>query len=365
MDSNNIRIKDIARMAGVSVGTVDRVIHNRGRVSPNALEKIMSVLDKTGYKPNMLARTLGSNKKYLIAAIVPEPSMDEYWEISNEGINEARKEWSQYNIVVQTFYFDLYDKNSFKKSAKDAIETNPDGIIASPVFHHEASDFFTSFTNESIPFVFFNNKIPEVKPFSFIGQDFHQSGKLGAELLDLITDAPGSLGILHIYEDIQNSVHLAQKEAGFKEYFIQNNSREFMITSMDLRNPDKESLRQGLKSLLDDKSIKGLYVTTSNGTYLAANYLRNSNRNDLRLVGYDTLSGNIHYLNEGVIDFLIDQNPRRQAALGISYLANYLSFKKISPEEYLFPLEVITRQNVQSFLNTQPQVSINTAGVMN
>ncbi len=59
----NIRIKDIARLAGVSAGTVDRVLHNRGRVSEEALQKITEVMKQIDYKPNLIARTLGSNKK--------------------------------------------------------------------------------------------------------------------------------------------------------------------------------------------------------------------------------------------------------------------------------------------------------------
>ena len=44
MENKNIRIKDIARLAGVSVGTVDRVLHKRGKVSDKALEKVHAIL---------------------------------------------------------------------------------------------------------------------------------------------------------------------------------------------------------------------------------------------------------------------------------------------------------------------------------
>jgi LacI family transcriptional regulator len=69
----NIRIKDIAKLAGVSVGTVDRVLHNRGRVSDDALKKVTAVMNQIDYKPNLIARTLGSNKNYRIVAIDPDP----------------------------------------------------------------------------------------------------------------------------------------------------------------------------------------------------------------------------------------------------------------------------------------------------
>src|SRR6187431_637589 len=106
----NIRIKDIARLAGVSVGTVDRVLHNRGRVSPEALQKVTSVMEQIDYKPNLIARTLGSNKNYKLAALLPDPKLDPYWAQSNMGILQAQSEWAQYGVQIDLFLFDLHDK---------------------------------------------------------------------------------------------------------------------------------------------------------------------------------------------------------------------------------------------------------------
>ena len=61
---------------------------------------------------------------------------------------------------------------------------------------------------------------------------------------------------------------------------------------------------------------------------------------------------NLKYLRTGTIDFLINQNPKRQAFLGISHLVNHLMFKKKAPAMDLFPLEVITQQNLESYLNS-------------
>ena len=58
-----IRIVDIAKMAGVSVGTVDRVIHNRGRVSEENRKKVQAILEMVHYQPNLMARSLAASKK--------------------------------------------------------------------------------------------------------------------------------------------------------------------------------------------------------------------------------------------------------------------------------------------------------------
>ena len=69
-DCKEIRIVDIAKMAGVSVGTVDRVIHNRGRVSAANYTRVMTVLKEVDYRPNMVARSLASKKVYHICFLL-------------------------------------------------------------------------------------------------------------------------------------------------------------------------------------------------------------------------------------------------------------------------------------------------------
>ncbi|MFZ6011346.1 MAG: substrate-binding domain-containing protein [Bacteroidota bacterium] len=351
--NKKIRIKDIAKMANVSVGTVDRVIHNRGEVSKDSYSKIMGILEKTGYKPNLIARTLGSHKTFRIAAVVPNPQQDEYWGLSNQGIKQAQEEWNQYGVQVQPFYFDLYDKNSFQQVAQSALDTAPDGILMAPIFYQEAAHFFQACKESNIPFVLFNNNLPDAGSLSFIGQDLYQSGRVGAELLHLSQTDDGTYAILHIYDDIHNSVHLYEKEKGFKEYFEEQKGKNFTVKSIDLNYTHEPTLEKELNELLSDTQLKGLLVTTSKGAFVVSKLLEKHGKNGVRLVAYDLLQENLHYLNKGIIDFLINQNSKRQAFMGIGQLANNLLFQKEASPTYLFPLEIISRQNLKTYLNSE------------
>lgn len=351
MNSNNIRIKDIARLAGVSKGTVDRVLHKRGRVSEEAHRKVMKVLEEIDYKPNLLARTLSAHKNYKIIALLPNPKADEYWAHTREGILQAASEWAYYNITVELLFFDQYNKDSFKEKTDDAMASKPDGIITAPIFHDEALVFFERLKNEAIPYVLFNTNIPGAQSLSFIGQDSFHSGKVGAELMYLGQQKGGRLAVLHLDEDLHNSVHLLEKERGFREYFDHKNSLHFEIKETSLR-PNDAGFEERLRDLLKDPQLRGIFVSTSKGTSVVASYLEKRGKQNTRLIGYDILEENLRYLRAGTIDFLINQNPKRQAFLSIAHLANHLIFKKSAPERDLFPLEVITQQNVDSYLNS-------------
>ena len=354
MNSKSIRIKDIAQLSGVSVGTVDRVLHNRGKVSEDALKKVLTVLDQIEYKPNVIARTLGSNKTYTIAALMPDPAQDPYWASSKDGIDQAQTEWTRYGVNIVPYFFDLYEKGSFQQVAEKLTLNNPDGILMAPIFYHETLPFFDRFQSVGIPYVLFNTNIEKVDALSFIGQDLFQSGQVGGELMRLaLREDKGVLAVLHINEDPGNAIHLAEKENGFRQYFDCLSNSEFEIITLNLYNPSEISLDEQLAELLRQPALKGIFVTTSKGTYLIAAFLDRYQKTEIRLIGYDMLKENVRYLQKGVINFLINQNPKRQAFLGINYLVSHLILKKPSPMRELLPLEIISPQNIHSYLTSQ------------
>jgi LacI family transcriptional regulator len=344
-------IKEVARLAGVSTGTVDRVLHNRGKVSNEAREKVLAVLQKINYKPNFIARNLGSNKIHRIATLIPGSAIDEYWYQCQKGINSAANDWSHFNIVIEPYLFDLHEKSSFDKVADEVLKAKPDGILMAPLFHAEAVRYLDLFNIKQIPYVLFNTEIQNSNSLSFIGQNSFQSGRLAAELLHLHSELTASslFAIVHVDEDLSNSAHLLEKEKGFREYFKEVDRAE--VLTLSVGQPQSDKFKNDLHDLLENTSLKGIFVSTSKA-FEVAMYMDDYKIPKVKIVGYDLLSKNLYFLKRGLIDFLIHQNPKRQAFQGISTLANYLIFNKEAKEKNLFPLEIITRENLSSYLNS-------------
>ena len=104
MEDQNYTIKDIARMAGVSAGTVDRVLHNRGDVSPQSKAKVQKVLDEIHYQPNVFAIGLAAKKKYSFVCLIPYYIEHDYWHSVVGGIERARQELRPFNVSVDYLY---------------------------------------------------------------------------------------------------------------------------------------------------------------------------------------------------------------------------------------------------------------------
>lgn len=350
--TKHITIRDIAKMAKVSVGTVDRVIHKRGEVAEESYKKVVAILEKTGYKPNLIARALVSSKSVKIAVLLPNPKQDEYWKLSVEGIDQAQQEWAQYSLELTRYYFDLYKNDSFRSMAEKVLKSAPDGIIAAPVFTEESVEFFTSCKERNIPFVLVDSNLTSPSPLSFIGQDLYQSGMLGAELLHQGQKKPGTYAIMHIYDDVHASKYLSEKEKGFRDYFKEQGNKTYEVISIDLNHTHTRTLERELLELFSNPKLRGILVTTSKGAQVVSKMLEKRGKNDIKLVAYDLLKSNIRHLRAGTIDFLINQNSKRQAFIGINQLTNHLLFRKKVVPNYLFPLEIVARKNLQSYLDS-------------
>jgi LacI family transcriptional regulator len=130
MTPNKIRIKDIARLAGVSIGTVDRVIHERGEVAEKTRQKVKSILKETNYSPNVMAQVLKSKKQYHLVSLLPESINDNsFWQKHPVGMNKAMDDLDLFNVKLSQITFNILNEKDFQKKANDIFDLNPDGIL--------------------------------------------------------------------------------------------------------------------------------------------------------------------------------------------------------------------------------------------
>lgn len=349
MQRENIRIKDIAKMAGVSEGTVDRVLHKRGNVSAAAAEKVSRVLAKIKYNPNLIARSLGKRKQYRITTLIPDPTKDPFWQQSYEGVIAAIEQLHQFgiSISVENFYYNFTSNDSFVAQALKNLNSKPDGLLIAPLFYQASISFLKKLNLKHIPFVLFNTHIPDTQALSFIGQDLFMSGRLAGQLASAGQPVGATMVVLHIDEDLHNAIHLKEKELGFRD-FMNKELPHHKVVSITLSSREQGQVKENLESIISKHNPAVVFISTSKG-YKIAGIVKVLNPN-IKVIGYDLVPANIECLKNGTIDFIINQNPTRQARLGIQILANHLLFNRSFQSQYLFPLDVITAENVASYL---------------
>ncbi|MFK7933904.1 MAG: substrate-binding domain-containing protein [Saprospiraceae bacterium] len=350
---NRIRIKDIAAKAGVSKGTVDRVLHNRGNVSSTAKDKVLAAMKELHYQPNLIASALASKKSWRFAVLQPDDEQDPFWSQPKAGVIKAKQLVRDYRANIDFFHFRDADAPHFVELANQIVKAKYDGVLVSPSFSKEGHTVLQQFEEHHIPYVQFNTALNRESDYSltYIGQNSYASGKLAAKLLDFGIGEGEGAWVLHLEQEVYNAQHLVDKENGFRDFFKQKNRQNINIHFSSFGDVfNKEGLTEHLKKTLKNyPKIRGIFVTTSKVFHIVP-ILEELGRTDIKLVGFDLIENNLNWLYKDRIHFLINQNPQKQGFIGIMTLFNALVLKKEIKPLQLLPLDVVMKENVQYYL---------------
>ena len=351
MPHKKARIKDIAELAGVSIGTVDRVLHKRGEVAEKTREKVVQIIKDLDYSPNVIARALKSKKKFKVVSLLPEPNEESaFWLKHPEGIMKAMKELDPFPIMLNQVTFDLLDEKDFQKKSDKVLSLSPDGVILAPIFKTQSISFCNSLTKKHIPFVFIDGFIEETEFLSYTGEDIFQSGRVAGQLVDLVTPVNKDILIINIARNVLNVHHLNKRTQGFLSYFPQSGKNRGELISISIIDPVPANISKELKKvLLRNPNVGSIFVTGSK-SYKIADYLESEGIKSVNLIGYDLLESNVKYLKSGTIKFLIGQRPDEQTYKGVRKLFDFLSMDRIPDKMEYLPVDVVTSENVQFFL---------------
>lgn len=143
-------IKDVAKMADVSISTVSRVINDSKPVSPEARRRVLHAIDVLDYKPNEVARSLVTKKSNLIGVIVEDIGSNFISQILR-GVEEVGRMY-KYDILLSSSYG---DQESEMKFANLLAQKQVEGIIVISNLHNPKLEY--KLEESKIPYVIISN----------------------------------------------------------------------------------------------------------------------------------------------------------------------------------------------------------------
>jgi LacI family transcriptional regulator len=351
MPSKKARIKDIANLSGVSIGTVDRVLHERGEVAEKTRQKVQKILKETNYSPNVMAQVLKSKKRFHLVSLLPDPTEENsFWKMHPLGMIRAIEELDPFPVNLTQVTFDILNEEDFQKKTISVLNIKPDGVLLAPIFKSESIAFCSQLNKDKTPFIFVDGFIEDTHFLAYIGEDIFQSGRVAGQLIDMVTPEKNDILVVSIAKNLQNVHHLNNRTRGFLNYFEKSGGNKGKKININIPDPSSESVKIAIDNAFKENPHIGSIFISGSKSYLIAFYLEEKGFKSINLIGYDLLDMNVKYLKSGVIKFLIGQRPEEQTYKGIKKLFEFLSLNK-APEimEYL-PVDIVTSENVDFFL---------------
>lgn len=337
-------MKQIAKLAGVSRGTVDRVLNNRGSVNPDTERKIRDIAKAVNYTPNLAGKTLALKKKQLkFGYILFSSTMSNpFFEDVVRGIESKADELSEFGVTVEIRYAALDNPELQSSLIDQLLELGIDGLVIVPINHPTVVDKIKSLTESGFPVVTANSDIPGCGRIAYVGSDYYRSGETAAGLMNLITGGHTNTGII-----IGSPLVLchSQRVASFQTYAREHFPDIHIIDKTYNNDDDFESYNVTKALLKKNPNIDSLFLASA-GVYGSCRAVKDMGKK-LKIVSYDATEKTCELVNEGIISATIAQQPIIQGTKPLDILVDYLGMG-IDPDRefYYTDIEIKIRENL-------------------
>ncbi|MDE7275162.1 MAG: LacI family DNA-binding transcriptional regulator [Lachnospiraceae bacterium] len=323
-------IKEIAALAGVSRGTVDRVLNNRGSVNPATAEKINEIAKALDYKPNKAGLALAAQKKKLKLGVILFSTDNPFFADVLKGVTEKAEDLSGYSCTVLVKQIPI-NVDAQLNAIDELLSEEVNGIALAPHNDDRIRVRINELHEQGIPVVTLNTDIENSRRIAYVGSNYTKSGATAAGLLKRMTHGAVSIGIITGSSDI---LCHTERIAGFTDTLQSEQERMHIVSIIETQDDEIESYEQTLRLLKEHPEINALFFAAG-GVYGGCRAITSLGMADkLCVIAFDKADTTEQFLREGVLSAVICQQPRIQGKKPLDLLFTYLTSGELPEKEY-------------------------------
>jgi LacI family transcriptional regulator len=340
-----VRMSDIARSVGVSVGTVDRALNNRGRIGEATKARVLRAAESMRYHPNLSASILASGRRLRISVILPTTTKVFYDEVRC-GIDAEHRTYA--NSLIQLEYrsfprFGVGERAAFRA----ALDAGADGIISAFSEPQKLPALLEGSAQSATAVVAVVTGGPSSGHVPGVSIDPGMSGALAAGLMGkTLQGRPGKVAVetgdLHAWEHKHKIKAFAQI---MKTYYPHLR----LLPPVETRGLQKEAFQQTSALITAHPDLIGYYVSTANSMAVIRGLKVQGLLGKVALITTDVFPRLLPHLRSGAVTATLYQRPRVQGELALRMLYNILCKRNGVAENVLLQPHVIMRENLMYF----------------
>jgi LacI family transcriptional regulator len=327
-----VTIRQIAEIANVSRGTVDKVLNNRPGVSDAVRERVKKVANALNYQPNIIGKALARQHDPKKIGIIVAPDYNPFVKDIKLGIDTARTEIADYGCQVDMRVLNTLEAQEQLNILNNFIENGIDAVAMFSIDSEEIRKKVNEIVAMGKPVVTYNSDIHDSKRMCYVGQDHFRGGVVAADLMSkVLGSGADALVITSLMELECHRERIAGFKAGLKQFGSHINVVEIV------ENQDKSEIAFALtlKKLEEYPNIHGVYITGGGVSGVGEALKMLGKEKDIRVICHDLVESTASLVREGVVDFTIGQDPFFQGYQSVKILFDYLIAGRQPEEEFI------------------------------
>lgn len=342
MNGRRLTLEDVAREAGVSLATADRVVNRRQGVRAKTAAEVERAISKLGYRVNTAAARLARNRRHRFAFLLPSTDNPFMSELAAQVA--ATAEW----LEMQQAYIDVLRADVFNPEAlAAALRTLPaayDGVALVALDHPAVRAAIDELAARGLPVVTLVSDVPSARRARYVGIDNPAAGRTAASLMGrFLAGRAGKVAVLVGSMALRDH---AERHFGFLQVLSGEYPKLAALPPLEGRDEAARNRLLVERLLAEEPELVGLYNVGAGNGGIAAALEASGRARDIVWIGHELTAEARRSLLNGVADAIINQDPGHEARSAARVLLAHCEGTPILPDQERIRIEIFLRDNL-------------------
>jgi LacI family transcriptional regulator len=335
-------LQDVARTAGVSLATVDRVLNRRPGVHAETAERVQAAVDLLKYRPDRLAARLARGKDHRFRFVMPSGN-NAFMEALEREVRAAAERFAEERVQISITHVDVFD-GEMLADALEKMKGEVDGVAVVALDHPSVREAIDDLTANDITVVTLVSDIPRARRAHYVGIDNSAAGRTAACLLGrFLAGRNGKVGL--IAGSIALRDHI-ERQLGFEQVISRDFPNLQLLPVREGRDDDARVEELAATLLGEHPDLIGIYnAGAGNGGVVSALERAEQDRN-IVFIAHELTPFSRRHLIRGTIDAVINQDPGHEARSATRLLLAEREGIPIYPGQERIRIDIFLRENV-------------------
>jgi len=338
-------IHQIAELANVSIGTVDRALHGRNGIRESTRHRILQIARQIGYTPNLAARALSASKTGArIGVCIPREIRLFYDQLWGGVLDEGRR-LAQLGVQFEYRPVRALGEDD-TKALKELLKVGVNGVIVAAGNPKGLSPLINEAEEKGIRVVCVSTDAPESRRSTIVCVEPWLNGHLAGELMGKFVPPNSKVAVV---AGMLTALDHRKKTDGFSDAFPRHCPGGEIIGILEGHEDEDESFQKTFDLLGRVPALAGIYVNTVNCLPVCRALGARGLAGKIKLITTDLFAEMSPYFEKGTITASIYQQPHRQGQMAVRLMADNLTSKvPLPPTVHLSP-GVVMSSNLHLF----------------
>ena len=296
------KASQVAEAAGVSPATVDRVLNRRGGVSAEKEKCVLEWAQKLGLDRNLKRRP---TRTLRIGVVMGHPT-NPFYESLRQAFARANRLFFPSNVQISIAYADGLAPKAAAAVIRESAVASDALVVTMP--SHPAINETLRATAEAKPLVTMVTDLPAINRLAYVGLDNTASGRVAGDLMGRFIGRAG--GDVVVVTDMRSMVALQEREQGFASVVAARHPTCRLVDVLDTLGQRAAAAELVREQIDRHGPLAGIYVTSTGNRAISDMLVSRGLDQSTVIITHELTTERRALLNRGIIDAIIDQNPR-------------------------------------------------------